>query len=157
MAWKKGTPIEKIREYNRQYYQRKVKEKRAEERATHIVKKECPICHTIFTPDKPNKKYCCEECKKVSIKIKGNLYRRSQEYKDKLKEYRHSDEFKEKQKAYRQTEKYKAYRKEYAKTKKYKEIAKRYLQSEKGKATMQRYAEKAKANGWKPLGTGKET
>ena len=155
MAWK-NTNIEKIREYNRQYYQKKVKEKRAKEKAGRSITKECPICHTTFTTDKPNQKYCCDACKKISVKIKGIIYRRTQEYKDKLNEYRHSDKFKEQQKQYRQSEKYKAYRKEYVKTDKYKEIAKRYLQSDKGKATLQRYAEKRKANGWKPLKTSKE-
>ena len=152
MGWSKNTSPEKKREYARQYYQKKLKEKRAKERAKHVTQKECPICRSTFTPETPNQKYCCTACKKVSIKIKGILYRQTQTYKD----FRHSDEFKEQQKQYRQTEQYKEYRKKYAKTEKYKEIMKRYAQSEKGKATLKRYTEKVKANGWKPLGETKE-
>ena len=155
MGWNKNTDIEKIREYNRQYYQRKLKEKRAKERqekGQEVRTKECPICHSTFTTDKPNQKYCCDACKKLSHRIKGMLYRQTKEYKERTQ----SEEFKEKVKQKRQTEKYKEYRKQYAKTDTYKKAMKKYAQSEKGKATLQRYIEKRKANGWKPLGETEE-
>jgi hypothetical protein len=146
MSWKKDTPIEKIREYNREYYQRKVKEKRAlarQQAEKKVTTKECPICHSTFTVETPNQKYCCETCKKVATKIKGILYRQTKGYKESQKQYRKSEHYKE-------------YRRQYAKSETYKSIMKKYAQSEKGKATTQRYSEKRKANGWKPLGTGHE-
>lgn len=151
MSWKKGTDIEKIREYNREYYQRKVKAKRAKQRAEKgkvIREVECPICHTVFVADKPNQKYCSDECRKLSHKQKGILYRQTDAYKERIQ----SEEFKERRKQLLKTEKYKEYRKQYAKTETYKKAMKKYLQSEKGKATIKRYTEKVKANGWKPLG-----
>ena len=153
MGWKKGTDIEKIREYNRQYYHQKTKEKRAKARQEQEPKtKVCPICNQTFTTDKPNQKYCSETCKKFSHRLKGILYRQTQAYQDRIQ----SEEFKEKRKQIRQTEQYKEYRRQYAKTEKYKEIMKRYMESEKGKATLKRYNDKLKANGWKPLGQTKE-
>ena len=151
MSWSKNTDIEKIREYNRKYYHKKVKEKRMKERQATLQErrtKVCPICHSTFVADKPNQKYCCEACQKISRKVKSILYRQTKEYKERV----HSEEYKEQRRQYTKTEQYKQYRKQYAKTEKYKEIMKRYAQSEKGKATIKRYLEKVKANGWKPLG-----
>lgn len=156
MPWNKNTDIEKIREYNRQYYQRRTKEKRAkerEERGVVLQEKVCPICHATFTTEKPCQKYCCDACKKLSQKIKGMLYRQSQKYKDRVQ----SEEFKEKRRQYMKSIKYKEYRKQYAKSETYKKAMRKYAQSEKGKATFKRYAEKMKANGWKPLGQTEES
>jgi DNA repair exonuclease SbcCD ATPase subunit len=141
MSWKYTDP-EKVKEYNHQYYLKKTKLKRQTDEykeqqkqkrnAQPKVKKECPVCHTTFTPEKSAKqKYCCEACRIVATKIKGKLYRQT-------------EEFKEQQRQYRQTEEYKEYRRKYAKSETFKKAMKKYAQSEKGKATQKKYAQSEK-------------
>jgi predicted unusual protein kinase regulating ubiquinone biosynthesis (AarF/ABC1/UbiB family) len=177
MAWSKDTDKEKIKQYNKEYYE-KVRKARAKQRREELLtERECPICHGMFKPTRTNQKYCCEACKIVGNKLQHALYRQTEEYKEKIRAYRQTPEYKAKEKERRQTEEYKEYRKQYAKTETYKATMKRYaqsekgkatykkyeqsdkgkaknkkyLQSEKGKATTQKYLEKRKANGWKSL------
>ena len=128
MAWNKNTNPDKIREYNRKYYQEKTKQKRAEARGG--LEKECPICHAKFTPSNANVKYCCKACKELATKIQNMRRRQTEEYKEKQKAYRKTEAYKESLKKYQQTEKYKASRKRYME---------KYLQTEEGKATRDRY------------------
>ncbi len=139
---------EKLKEYNKQYYQTTLKEKRTQERQSKVKTKVCPICNQEFVPKKSNQVYCSSECKKESHRLKGIIYRQTEGYKQRIQ----SEEFKEYRRNYTKTEQYKEYRRQYAKTETYKNILKKYAQSEKGKATLKRYTEKIRANGWKPLG-----
>lgn len=144
MAWNKNTDPEKVKEYNHQYYLKKTKLKRQtdeykqkqkeirQQKRAELEPKECPICHSTFTPEKSTKqKYCCKACKLIAQKIQSMLYRKT-------------DKFKEQQRKYRQSEKYKEYRKKYTQTETYKETVKRYQQSEKGKATYKKYQQSEK-------------
>ena len=81
----------------------------------------CPICGSEFTPSVERKKYCSKECR----------------HKAKI----------EAQKEKRKTEKYKEIMKNYVKSDKYKEVNRRYMESEKGKQAVYRYihSEKGKA------------
>ena len=146
MAWSKNANPEEVKAYNRLYYLKKIKKKREQEKQNYV--KECPICHAKFKPERKNQKYCCDACKKLAEKIRGMLYRQTEEYKEKIKEYRKTDKFKETQKNYRQSEKYKEYKREYQKqyyrTQKGKEVAEKYRQTDKYKATIKRYQDKKK-------------
>ena len=129
MAWKNTNP-EKIKEYNRKYYQEKTKKKRQDIKAKVI--KECPICHTMFHPTTSNnQKYCCEACSIIGNKIRQIMNRKKEGNQEKLrnyqKKYRESEYYKE----YRQSEKYKEYQRKYRQEhkEKLKEIAKKYQQS----------------------------
>lgn len=147
MAWNKNTNPEKIKEYNRQYYLKKTKEK-MEQAKVKLEPKECPICHATFTPERSNQKYCCSACKKLANKIAKLIYSRTDKYKEMQKEYRQTESFKESQRAYRESEKgklaRKEYLKEYSKSEVYKKAQKKYAESEKGKATRQKYDQSEK-------------
>ena len=133
MAWSKNTDKEVIRKYQREYYQRKTKDKRKKQRELNKQKKVCAICGTTFMPDRPNVKYCCDACKLVASKIRAKLYRTSEKGKETAKKYRQTEVYKETRKRYLQSEKGKA-------------ALKKYMQSEKGKLATQKSREKAKEN-----------
>ena len=124
MAWAKYVDPEKIKEYNRQYYElRKDKLKEAREKAKKNAVKEqyvkiCPICNKEFTTMNKQTKYCSDDCKKVAKKEREKNYKKTDKYKEYLKNYTKS-------------EKYKAIKKEYAKTQAFKDSLKRYYEKKK--------------------------
>ena len=121
MAWAKNTDPEKIKEYNRQYYELKRKAKLEEARKNAVKEqyvKICPVCNKEFTTTVKNVKYCSDDCKEAAKK-------------EREKEYKKTDKYKEYIKNYTKSEKYKAIKKEYAKTQAFKDSLKRYYEKKK--------------------------
>ena len=115
MAWAKNTDPEKIKEYNRQYYELKRKAKLEEARKNAVKEqyvKICPVCNKEFTTTVKNVKYCSDDCKEAAKK-------------EREKEYKKTDKYKEYIKNYTKSEKYKAIKKEYAKTQAFKDSLKK--------------------------------
>lgn len=121
MAWTKNTDPEKIKEYNKNYYEKKRKAKLEEARknkAKPTYVKICPICSKEFTTIIKKTKYCSAECKEIAKK-------------EREKEYRQTDKFKNYMKEYTKTDKYKAIKKEYSKTQAFKDSVKKYNEKKK--------------------------
>ena len=109
MAWTKNTDPEKIKEYNREYYQKKKKAKmeEAKKNKTEIIyTKVCPYCNREFTTTIKNVKYC-PECKKIVLKEQRKAYNQTDKFKEYLKNYYSTDEYKAKRREYYQSDKFK--------------------------------------------------
>lgn len=123
MAWTKNTDPEKIKEYNKQYYLKKVKAKREalktiKPKTVKEIEKVCPICNKTFTTTNSRKKYCSDECKMQYILKQQKEHRQTKEYKEKIKEYYKSESYKNSQLKYSQSEKGKETKKKYYEKKK---------------------------------------
>ena len=65
---------EQLRQYYKDYYQRRRKAKLDKERAENPVYKICTMCGEKFIA-RGNQKYCCEACAKLAAKIKQKILR----------------------------------------------------------------------------------
>lgn len=141
MVWKNTNP-EKIREYNRKYYEEKTKAKRKakreKEKEENPIYKICPLCGTKFKATTRKQKYCCEACQLLGRKIRMKVYREQPQNKEKAKKYRQTEAYKRTRAKYMSSEKGKESLKRYQQSEKGKEAAKRYQQSEKGKEATKR-------------------
>ena len=110
------------KEYNHKYYLAKTKAKREALRKItppkekEVIEKVCEVCGKTFTTTSKKAKYCSKECKHIHNLQYQKIYRKTPEFRAKMREYYKSEN--------------------------YKETRKKYASSEKGKATLKRYVEK---------------
>lgn len=129
----KEKDLDKIKEYNRQYYLKKTKLKREKAKETRVPRQvECAVCGTLFTPKSSIGKYCCDACREIGNRIVKKLYRKT-------------DTFKAQRKRYMKSETYKKIRARYVSSEKWKQAQERYRKSEKGKLSIARTLAKRKA------------
>ncbi len=121
MAWNKITDPEKIKEYNKQYYLKKIKTKKEaikKEKIKEVVVKVCPICNQEFTTTNKRTKYCSNECHMKYTLAQQKERRKTKEYREKIREYYKSESYKNSQTKYANSEKGKEAKKRYYKKKK---------------------------------------
>lgn len=138
-----------IKCYQRYYYFKKTKLKRAEIREAKPLKAcICQVCGKTFyikASTKPQRKYCSEECREIGKqRNKENLkkYQKTETYKEKQRQYRKSEKYQTWYKEYQQSEKYKERIREYHKTENFKEKQKLYRQTEKYREYQREYQRK---------------